>query len=204
MPEPLRRLFGVEDPEIKSDIGTRHGEKLYESLLSREELQHAEDQGNYYRVPLDARSLEFKLYLDEGEKSIIEHDYTSHNTERLDVAGVKRLLLQTATDKKMSWRRSGAMRESPSEGRRSREVSASWGGIPRVALEPFHHIEPIASGMRIWPTPARLAGNLGLRRRRAPHRRRQPGGHRRTQLRTQATLRSRLWWRMLSAPLSGQ
>jgi UDP-N-acetylglucosamine 4,6-dehydratase/5-epimerase len=86
-------LFGVDDPEIKV-IGTRHGEKLYESLLSREELQRAVDQGAYYRVPLDARSLEYELYFDQGESEVVDHDYTSHNTERLDVDGVKRLLLQ--------------------------------------------------------------------------------------------------------------
>lgn len=85
-------LFGIDDPEIKV-IGTRHGEKLYESLLSREELQRAEDQGEYFRVPLDARSLEYELFHDRGEANVVDHDYTSHNTERLDVDGVKRLLL---------------------------------------------------------------------------------------------------------------
>lgn len=88
-------LFGVEDPQIKV-IGTRHGEKLYESLLSREELQKADDHGSYYRVPLDARSLEYELFFDEGETELIDHDYTSHNTESLDVEGVKRLLVQLA------------------------------------------------------------------------------------------------------------
>jgi UDP-N-acetylglucosamine 4,6-dehydratase len=86
-------LFGVEDPEIRI-LGTRHGEKLYESLLSREELQKADDHGAYYRVPLDARSLEYELFFDEGEKAVVDHDYTSHNTERLDVEGVKDLLLK--------------------------------------------------------------------------------------------------------------
>lgn len=85
-------LFGVDDPEIKV-IGTRHGEKLYESLLSREELQRAADQGAYFRVPLDARSLEYELFFDEGEVKVVDDDYTSHNTERLEVEGVKRLLL---------------------------------------------------------------------------------------------------------------
>ena len=84
-------MFGVEDPEIKI-VGTRHGEKLYESLLSREELQRAGDRGDYYRVPLDARSMEYELYFDSGESRVVEHDYTSHNTERLDVDGVKALL----------------------------------------------------------------------------------------------------------------
>jgi len=84
-------LFGVEDPEIRT-LGTRHGEKLYESLLSREEFQKADDQGDFYRVPLDARSLEYELFFDEGERDVVEDDYTSHNTERLDVEGVKGLL----------------------------------------------------------------------------------------------------------------
>jgi UDP-glucose 4-epimerase len=86
-------LFGVEDPEIQI-LGTRHGEKLYESLLSREELQKADDHGGYYRVPLDARSLEYELFFEEGERDLVERDYTSHNTERLDVEGVRSLLLQ--------------------------------------------------------------------------------------------------------------
>ncbi len=88
-------LFGVEEPEIQI-MGTRHGEKLFESLLSREELQKAEDRGDYYRVPLDARSLEYELFYDEGDTKLVDHDYTSHNTERLDVEGVKRLLLKLA------------------------------------------------------------------------------------------------------------
>jgi UDP-N-acetylglucosamine 4,6-dehydratase len=86
------QLFGRQDPEIRI-LGTRHGEKLYESLLSREELQKADDRGDYYRVPLDARSLEYELFFEEGESRIIDHDYTSHNTERLDIEGVKALLL---------------------------------------------------------------------------------------------------------------
>ncbi len=84
-------IFGVEDPELRV-LGVRHGEKLYESLLSREELQKADDRGDYYRVPLDARSLEYELYFDEGERTVVEDDYTSHNTQRLDVEEVKALL----------------------------------------------------------------------------------------------------------------
>lgn len=86
-------LFGNDEPEIRI-IGTRHGEKLYESLLGREERQRAQDQGDYYQVPLDARGLEYELFFDEGESSLPDEDYHSHNTERLDVEGVKRLLLQ--------------------------------------------------------------------------------------------------------------
>lgn len=87
-------LFGVEDPEIKV-IGTRHGEKLYESLLSREERVRSHDQGDYFRVPLDARSLEYELYFDEGiPEEARAVDYTSHNTRQLDVAEVKALLVR--------------------------------------------------------------------------------------------------------------
>ncbi|KRF21043.1 UDP-glucose 4-epimerase [Nocardioides sp. Soil797] len=85
-------LFGVDDPQLRI-IGTRHGEKLYESLLGREERLKAEDRGDYYAVPLDARSLEYELYFDEGETDVQAEDYHSHNAERLDVDGVKRLLL---------------------------------------------------------------------------------------------------------------
>ena len=76
-------------------IGTRHGEKLYESLVSREEMARADDLGAYYRVPADARDLNYDKYFIEGETAISEiEDYTSHNTERLDVAGVKRVLMK--------------------------------------------------------------------------------------------------------------
>ncbi|MFZ3508385.1 polysaccharide biosynthesis protein [Vibrio harveyi] len=74
-------------------IGTRHGEKLYEALCSREEMFVAQDQGNYYRIPSDNRDLNYSKYNEEGEKdlSLIE-DYNSHNTERLDVQGMVELL----------------------------------------------------------------------------------------------------------------
>jgi UDP-glucose 4-epimerase len=76
-------------------IGTRHGEKLYESLLTREEKIKAEDMGDYYRIPADNRDLNYANYFSEGEvdMSTIE-DYHSHNTERLDVEGMKKLLLK--------------------------------------------------------------------------------------------------------------
>lgn len=85
-------LFGQDNPEVHI-MGTRHGEKLYESLLSREERQRSEDHGDYYRVPLDARSLEYELFFDEGDPEVEGSDYTSHNAERLDVEAVKTLLL---------------------------------------------------------------------------------------------------------------
>ena len=91
--QALRELF-AKDNEIRI-IGTRHGEKLYESLVSREELAHAEDKGQYYRIPADNRDLNYAKFSVEGETKITTfHDYTSHNTERLDVESVKKLLLK--------------------------------------------------------------------------------------------------------------
>lgn len=76
-------------------IGTRHGEKLYEALLSREEMVAAEDMGGYYRVPPDLRDLNYGKFVEQGDKRISEvEDYNSHNTERLDVEGMKKLLLK--------------------------------------------------------------------------------------------------------------
>lgn len=74
-------------------IGTRHGEKQYEALCSREEMFVAQDQGNYYRIPADNRDLNYSKYFEEGQKdlSLIE-DYNSHNTDRLNVEGMKQLL----------------------------------------------------------------------------------------------------------------
>lgn len=76
-------------------IGTRHGEKLYETLLSREEMAAAVDQGDYYRIPPDLRDLNYAKYVEEGEATIsVSEDYNSHNTTRLDVAGMRELLLR--------------------------------------------------------------------------------------------------------------
>jgi UDP-N-acetylglucosamine 4,6-dehydratase len=89
----LKELFNADNP-IKI-IGTRHGEKLYETLVAREEMAKAEDLGRYYRIPADNRDLNYNIYFSEGERRISEiDDYTSHNTERLDVEGVKRTLLE--------------------------------------------------------------------------------------------------------------
>jgi UDP-N-acetylglucosamine 4,6-dehydratase/5-epimerase len=86
-------LLGVEDPDLKV-IGTRHGEKLHETLLSREEMVKASDRGDYFHVPLDARSLQYELYYEEGEPRAAEHDdYTSANTEQMDIEQTKTLLL---------------------------------------------------------------------------------------------------------------
>jgi len=80
-----------------SIIGTRHGEKLYETLLSREEMAHAEDRGEYYRIPPDLRDLNYGKFVEQGERQIsTSEDYNSHNTRRLDVAGMRDMLLKLA------------------------------------------------------------------------------------------------------------
>jgi UDP-glucose 4-epimerase len=86
-------LFGGKKDNIKI-IGTRHGEKLYESLVSREEMAKAEDLGRYYRIPADNRDLNYSEYFDVGELKVSElNDFTSHNADQLNVSGVKNLLL---------------------------------------------------------------------------------------------------------------
>lgn len=76
-------------------IGTRHGEKLYETLINREEMAKAEDLGNYFRIPSDNRDLNYAQYFSEGENKVTEvEEYHSHNTERLNVEGMKKLLLK--------------------------------------------------------------------------------------------------------------
>jgi UDP-glucose 4-epimerase len=80
--------------EIKV-IGTRHGEKLYESLVSREEMVRAKDLGGYYRVPADNRDLNYSRYFNDGDECLTQaEEYHSHNTEQLDVEGTKELLLK--------------------------------------------------------------------------------------------------------------
>jgi UDP-N-acetylglucosamine 4,6-dehydratase len=82
-------------------IGTRHGEKLYETLCTREEMIKAEDMGDFYRIPADNRDLNYSIYFSEGEKNIAEiEDYHSHNTERLDIEGIKNLISKLAMIKK--------------------------------------------------------------------------------------------------------
>ena len=91
--QALKELF-LSDSDIKI-IGTRHGEKLYESLLSREEMAKAEDMVQYYRVPMDARDLNYNKFFIDGEVNVSSfNDYTSHNTLRLDVPRVKELLMK--------------------------------------------------------------------------------------------------------------
>ena len=76
-------------------IGTRHGEKLFEALLSREEMVAAQDLGDYFRVPPDLRDLNYCKFMEEGETQISEAvDYNSHNTTRLDLEGMQELLMK--------------------------------------------------------------------------------------------------------------
>lgn len=90
-------LMGKPD-HVVNVIGTRHGEKLYEALLSREEMACAEDMGDYFRVPPDGRDLNYAKFVDQGEQRLTQsthgEDYNSHNTARLDVEGMKTLLLK--------------------------------------------------------------------------------------------------------------
>lgn len=91
--EALKKLLKVDNPVVV--IGTRHGEKLYETLLTREEFAVAEDMGGYYRVPADNRDLNYTPYFSEGRHEVtVRDDYNSHNTRRLDVDGMIELLLQ--------------------------------------------------------------------------------------------------------------
>lgn len=91
--EALLRLMEA-DNQIRI-IGTRHGEKLYETLLNREEMAYAQDLGDYYRVPADARDLNYSCFFSEGKAEVsIAGDYNSHNTDLLDVEGMMNLLLK--------------------------------------------------------------------------------------------------------------
>ena len=90
----LTELLGRQDHPMNI-IGTRHGEKLYEVLLSREEMAEADDLVNYYRIPPDLRDLNYGKYVEEGNEQISHaSDYNSHNTERLDVEGMKKMLMK--------------------------------------------------------------------------------------------------------------
>lgn len=92
--DALKDLFSVAEHPVRI-IGTRHGEKRYETLLTREEMAAAEDLGQYYRIIPDARGLNYSKYIVEGETDITEApDYNSHNTTRLDVEGTRLLLLK--------------------------------------------------------------------------------------------------------------
>lgn len=95
----LRDIYTQVNPKYGETgikiIGTRHGEKLYETLVTREEMMRAEDCGNYYRIPCDSRDLNYDKYYTEGDDAISRmEDYHSHNTVRLDVNGMKQQLLR--------------------------------------------------------------------------------------------------------------
>jgi UDP-glucose 4-epimerase len=91
--EALLRLLNA--PNEVRVIGTRHGEKLYETLLNREEMAQADDLGDYYRVPADIRNLNYSSFFSEGQSEVSETvDYNSHNTELLDVDAMMNLLLK--------------------------------------------------------------------------------------------------------------
>jgi UDP-glucose 4-epimerase len=92
--QALREVLGMPGHEVR-EIGTRHGEKLYETLLSREECAAAEDLGDYYRIPPDGRDLNYSKFFEQGEKRItLAGDYTSHNTRQLNVAEMREMLLR--------------------------------------------------------------------------------------------------------------
>jgi UDP-glucose 4-epimerase len=90
--QALKNIFKSDVP-IKV-IGIRHGEKLYETLVTKEEMARADDMGDYYRVALDARNLNYAIYFDQGDKKEMQlEDYHSHNTDQLNVKQVEKLLL---------------------------------------------------------------------------------------------------------------
>ena len=95
----LKEIYAQVDPKYGETevrvIGTRHGEKLYETLVTREEMLRSEDCGNYFRIPCDSRDLNYDKYFTEGNDEISRtEDYHSHNTRRLDVEGMKEQLMR--------------------------------------------------------------------------------------------------------------
>ena len=89
----LKKIYQA-DTEIKV-IGTRHGEKLFETLVNREEMVKAKDLGRFFCIPADTRDLNYNKFFSNGESKISKiKDYTSHNTERLDFEGIKDLLMK--------------------------------------------------------------------------------------------------------------
>jgi UDP-N-acetylglucosamine 4,6-dehydratase/5-epimerase len=90
--QALKELYNVSNPI--QVIGTRHGEKVYEVLVNREDMVKAEDMGDFYRIPADNRNLNYEQYFSEGKDVSKVEEYHSHNTERLDVEGTKKLLLK--------------------------------------------------------------------------------------------------------------
>ena len=91
----IKKLSFLTASSFTRIIGTRHGEKLYETLLNREEMAKAEDLGDYYRVPADCRDLNYSCYFSErAEEFSVAEEYNSHNTERLDVDGMCEMLMK--------------------------------------------------------------------------------------------------------------
>jgi UDP-glucose 4-epimerase len=102
--QAIKELFNADNKT--KIIGTWHGEKLYETLLTREEMAHAQDLGDYYRIPSDNRDLNYNKYFIEGQEELSEaEDYNSHNTERLNVGQIKEklLTLQLVRDELAEW-----------------------------------------------------------------------------------------------------
>lgn len=94
--QAVAQLFGISEPKL-SVIGARHGEKLYETLVGREEALRAEDQGEFFRIPIDDRGLNYQLYFEQGDAGApLATEYNSHNAERLDQDAVAKVLRQTA------------------------------------------------------------------------------------------------------------
>lgn len=97
--EALKQIYAKVNPKYGETevrvIGTRHGEKLYETLVTREEMSKAIDMGNYYRIPCDTRDLNYDKFFTKGSEDISKiEDYHSHNTHRLDIEGMKQQLLR--------------------------------------------------------------------------------------------------------------
>jgi UDP-glucose 4-epimerase len=90
--QAIKELYNASNP-IKI-IGTRHGEKVYEVLVNREDMVKAEDMGNFFRIPADTRDLNYERFFSEGKDISEVKDYHSHNTERLDLENTKQLLLK--------------------------------------------------------------------------------------------------------------
>lgn len=88
--QAIKELYKANNPI--NVIGTRHGEKVYEVLVNREDMVKAEDMGDFYRIPADTRDLNYESFFSEGKDISQVHDYHSHNTERLDIEGTKKLL----------------------------------------------------------------------------------------------------------------
>ncbi|MDO9341824.1 MAG: polysaccharide biosynthesis protein, partial [Bacteroidales bacterium] len=101
-PKMTRFMMTLEDAlDLVRIIGTRHGEKLYETLVNREEMVKAVDMGSYFRIPADTRDLNYGKYFTEGQSEVSAvEEYTSHNTTRLDVEGMKKLLMKLEMIKK--------------------------------------------------------------------------------------------------------